>query len=216
MSKLLHWAWAACTPSSSPFGTFREEETSPAARSEEKRLFLQATFAFAPDVALPGNRKMHPDATSGWRPLRTPKRSIEIFSNSILCLAVRLTRDKFINLASLGIDLFSLYVLFSQYRYIYEHEYIVFGFPIKFTTISLHFFWVKPHTVFHTIIMCISNSKIQQATRVAWYYFKKTSWKIWAGLWTGESPVQVLQLALQKRSYHQHTSFLSASHLVVY
>ena len=39
---------------------------------------------------------------------------------------------------------------------------IVFGFPTKFTTISLHFFWVKPHTVFHTIIMSISNSKIQQ------------------------------------------------------
>ena len=40
---------------------------------------------------------------------------------------------------------------------------IVFGFPIKFMTISLHFFWVKPHTVFHSIIMSISNSKIQQA-----------------------------------------------------
>ena len=26
----------------------------------------------------------------------------------------------------------------------------------------LSFFWVKPHTVFHTIIMSISNSKIQQ------------------------------------------------------
>ena len=40
---------------------------------------------------------------------------------------------------------------------------IVFGFPIKFMTISLHFFGVKPHTVFHSIIMSISNSKIQQA-----------------------------------------------------
>ena len=36
----------------------------------------------------------------------------------------------------------------------------------------LTFFWVKPHTVFHTIIMYIFNSKTQQATQVTWYCFK--------------------------------------------
>ena len=46
---------------------------------------------------------------------------------------------------------------------IYGDLIILFGFPIKFITISLHFLGVKPHTVFHTIIMFISNSKIQQA-----------------------------------------------------
>ena len=36
----------------------------------------------------------------------------------------------------------------------------------------LTFWWVKRRTVFYTIIMYISNSKLQQATRVRWYYFK--------------------------------------------
>ena len=34
----------------------------------------------------------------------------------------------------------------------------------------LTFSWVKPHTVFHTIFMYISKRKIQQATRVTWYF----------------------------------------------
>ena len=36
----------------------------------------------------------------------------------------------------------------------------------------LTFFWVLPHTVFHIIVMYISNRKIQQATRVTWYHYK--------------------------------------------
>ena len=80
----------------------------------------------------------------------------------------------------------------------------------------LTFFWVKPHNVFHTIIMYISNSKIQQATRVTWYYFKEGQLENldWTMDWPESSPGS--QLALQKRSYHQHTSILSASHPVVY
>ena len=61
----------------------------------------------------------------------------------------------------------SLYDILSTIWFpIYRGLIIVFGFPIKFTTISLHFSWIKLHTVFNTVIMHISNSKIHQASRV--------------------------------------------------
>ena len=78
-------------------------------------------FAFALEVVLPGNRKMYPYVTTGWRLLQTPKRYNRNICNSSLCLAVRSTResccmcDKFINLARLGITtlFFTVYHLLS-------------------------------------------------------------------------------------------------------
>ena len=71
---------------------------------------LVTALAFALEVVLPGNCKMHPDVTTGWRLLQTPKRYNRNIHNSSFCLTVRSTCErrctcnKFINLARLGIN----------------------------------------------------------------------------------------------------------------
>ena len=53
---------------------------------------------------------------------------------------------------------------FSRKRWVDERSFSLY--------VKRHFFGVKPQTVFHIIIIYISNRKIQQATRVTWYHFK--------------------------------------------